>query len=150
MRVFRNLTFKLASGPERTEAIRLRKELYQEELGYHGSDEFDDDAHQLIAVDEDGQIVGAIRILDPLQRPFEIERFVNIESILGDNRTPGQIGGFWIRTADRRVQGGAFLPLGMLKVAFMFARKRGITDFVMRTHVGALQRFYERGLFRLV
>jgi hypothetical protein len=38
----------------------------------------------------------------------------------------------------------------MLKLAYLFAEKQGITDYVMRTHIAELQRFYERGFFRLV
>lgn len=38
----------------------------------------------------------------------------------------------------------------MLKLAYEFAQKQNITDFVMRTHIKQLQRFYERGFFRLV
>ena len=144
------VTFRIASAAERAEAVRLRSQIYKEELGHHGVDEFDDKADHLIAVDSLGEIIAAIRILGPEQRPLEIEKFVDLRRIIGRNRRVAQIGGFWIRAVDRRVQSRSFLPLWMLKVSFTFARKRGITDFVMRTHLEELRRFYERGFFRLV
>lgn len=150
MPLFGNLTFKVASGYERDEAIRLRGIVYESELGHHGVDEFDEHAHQLVAVDPHGAIVAAIRILGPEQRPFEIERFVDLSRLLAIDRIAAQVGGFWVRAEDRRVQGQSFLPLGMLKLSFEFAKKHHITDFVMRTHIEELKRFYERGFFRVV
>lgn len=150
MTLLPRIRFKVADDLERAEAIRLRGEIYERELGYHGTDEFDDRAHQLIALDSNGEICAAIRILGPNHRPFEIERFVRLADIVAVGRTPAQIGGFWIRPTDRRVHSSSFLPLGMLKLAYVFAGKQGITDFLMRTHITQLQRFYERGFFQLV
>jgi N-acyl-L-homoserine lactone synthetase len=150
MGLFPGITFKVATGLESVEAIRLRSEIYQDELGHSGVDEFDQSAHHLIAVDSRGEICAAIRILGPEHRPFEIERFVSLNEVVAEGRVAAQIGGFWVRSGDRRVRNPSFLPLGMLKLAYEFARKRQITDFVMRTHITKLRRFYERGFFRLV
>ncbi len=150
MSLFSDIRFKLASGSERDQAIMMRGEIYEKELGHHGVDDFDTTAYQLIAMDKNGEILAATRILDPNCRPFEIEKFVALDTIAGPNRVITQIGGLWIRSAERRIQSRALLPLGMLKLAFLFARRRGITDFVMRTHITALRRFYERGFFREV
>jgi len=40
------------------------------------------------------------------------------------------------------------LPIGMLKLAFAFASRTGITDLLMRTPVRALCTFYGRAFFR--
>ncbi|MBI4515141.1 MAG: GNAT family N-acetyltransferase [Deltaproteobacteria bacterium] len=147
-RLLAGLTFKVAEGPEIARALELRRQIYESELGHHGIDAFDERAHQLVAVDSTDEIVAAARILAPDQRPFEIERFVDLSRFIPTGRSPAQVGGFWIRPEDRRVRGKGFLPLGMLKLAYAFARKNGITDLVMRTHIQQLRGFYTRALFR--
>lgn len=146
--MFEGLTFKVAEGLERCRALELRAEIYEQELGHHGIDDFDERAHQLIALDASGEMVAAFRILSPDQRPFEIEQFVNLQGFIATGRSPAQIGGLWIRRGDRRMRGRALLPLGMLKLAYAFARRHEITDLVMRTHIAQLREFYRRALFR--
>jgi predicted GNAT family N-acyltransferase len=150
IRLLEGLIFKVAKGPEIAHVLELRRQIYEDELGYHGIDAFDERAHQLIAVDCEGEIVAALRILGPDQRPFEIEQFVDLSAVIPEGRSPAQIGGFWIRPASRRISRQAFLPLGMLKLACAFARKHQITDFIMRTHVEHLREFYRRAFFRPV
>lgn len=146
--MFEGLTFRVAEGIERTRTLQLRRDVYLEELGYDPIDEYDEGAPQLVAVRADGQVVGAFRIVMPSQRPLEIERFVDLSEIVPPGRAVGQSGGLWIRPDYRRVTSRALLPLGMIKLAYTFARKHGITDLVMRTPVPALRVFYRRAYFR--
>ena len=148
--MFEGLTFKVAQGVDRDRALELRRTVYEEELGYHGVDDFDKLAYQLIAVDETGDLVSALRIIGPGQRPFEIEQFVELAVIVRAGSCPAQIGGFCIRKDRRPVSRQSFLSLGMLRFAYVFARRQQITDFVMRTHVEQLRDFYRRAFFRVV
>jgi hypothetical protein len=146
--LFEGITFKVAEGPERVRSLEWRKQIYKSELGHEGLDRFDAFAHQLIAVDSSGQLLAGIRIQGPEQRPLEIEEFVDLTSVTGPHAAPGQIGGFWVRPDDRFTARKHLLPMGMLKLAVVFALRRSITDLVMRTPVERLRAFYKRGFFR--
>lgn len=146
--MFEGIHFKVADEAERAQALRLRQAIYEAELGYDPIDEFDETAPQLIAIDGSTELLAALRILTPDQRPLELERFVDLSEVLPPGCAPGQIGALWIRPDQRRVSSRALLPMALLKLAYAFARKRGITDLVLRTPVPALRRFYGRAFFR--
>jgi len=145
--MFEGLVFRLADGIERSSVLQLRRQVYTQELGYDPIDEYDERAPQFVAVRSDGEIVGAFRIVMPWQRPLEIERYVDLSAVIAPGRSVGQSGALWVRPDYRRVTKDAVLPLGLLKLAFAFARKSGITDLVMRTPTPALRVFYRRAYF---
>lgn len=146
--VFEGVTLKVADGEERSRALELRRRIYAEELGFDPIDDYDAEAPQLVAIDAHQDLIGAFRIVMPWQRPLELERFVDLSEVLPAGRSPGQVGALWIRPDHRRISSRGFLPLAMLKLAYEFARKHAITDFVMRTPVVALRDFYGRAFFR--
>lgn len=88
-------------------------------------------------------------MLGPDQRPFDLEQFVDLSSIISRDRLPALVGRMCVRHSHRTVSRKAFLPLGMLKLAHDLARKRGFTDFVMFTFPHLLS-FYRTAFFRPV
>lgn len=146
--MFEGIRFKLAEGAERSRTLELRRQIYNDELGYDPVDEFDDQAAHFITITDADEIVAGFRIITPDQRPLEIEKFVNLVGFIPNGGAPGQIGALWVHPNHRRITSRGLLPLGMLKLAFAFASRRQITDLVMRTPVQALCGFYRRAFFR--
>lgn len=142
-RIFKGLTFKVADDNERVQALRRRSEIYELELGHHGTDEFDATAAHLVAINESGLVVSAMRVI--LQRPLEIERHLDLSAIVEQNKRVSQIGGFWVEDQWRVVEQHRFLQIGMLKLAYMFGGANDIGQFVMYTYPRLVQ-FY-RGAF---
>jgi len=143
------LTFKVADVLERDRAFELRGRVYREELGHDGLDGFDEHAHHLIAIDRDGKLLAALRIVGPDQRPFDMERLVTLADFLPGDRVPGELSRFCVDPAFRRVERGSFVHLGMFKLAHSFARKHGLTDFVTLA-LPHLRNGYRVGFFRSV
>jgi len=141
---FQGITFKVADEIERAQALSLRAQIYREDLGHHGIDRFDTLAHHLIARDSEGELIAAVRIIGPELRPLEIEQFIDLSSLIGGR--PAQIGGFWVRREHRQVIRDPFLQIGVLKLAYDFARKHAFTDFVMYTYSHLLA-FYRSAYF---
>lgn len=144
--MFAGLTFKVAAGDERARALELRHEVYDQDLGYVPIDDIDERAHHLIAHDEEGQVLAALRIVGPDQRPFDLDQYVAVSDFVPLDRSPAEIGRFCIRRTHRRVSSNPFIHFGMLKLAYAFSRKIGITDFIMCTQPHLLE-FYRRALF---
>ena len=69
--MFEGITFKVADRRERTEALAIRRRIYEIEFHHGGVDAFDRKAPQLIAK-RGRDIVAAFRMIR--QRPLEIER----------------------------------------------------------------------------
>lgn len=130
--VFSGVTFKIATENEREQALERRARIYDTELGAQGTDEFDTDAVHLVAIDTDGRVVSALRVIT--QRPFEIESYLDLETIADTTLATAQTGGFWVDNEWRIVRQRRFLQVGMMKLAFMFGRSHGITQFVMYTY----------------
>lgn len=145
--MFEGLTFKLAEGGELARALDLQRAVYTADLGHVPRDGFDERAYHLIAYEASGRLVAVVRIVGPDQRPFDVERFVNLSDFIPAVRTPALIGRLCIRHDQRGVSKSSFIPLGMLKLACAFARKRGFTDFVMYTYPNLIA-FYRGASFR--
>src|SRR6185295_13253889 len=92
------------------------------------------------------EVVATFRLVGPHQRPFDLEQFVDLDGLIGPDRTPALVGRLCIRDDYRIVRKDTFLQIGMLKLAYLFALKRGITDLVMYTYP-KLCNFYRRALF---
>lgn len=128
--MFDGLIFKIADERERSQALELRRTVYEEELGHDGIDRFDEAAYHLVACDSDGNVAAALRVVGPAQRPFDFEQIVVLSDYLPDNRSPGEISRFCVLRDHRQVRSDHFIQIGMLKLAHAFARKHGLTDFV--------------------
>jgi N-acyl-L-homoserine lactone synthetase len=148
-RLLDGLTFKVAEGPEIARALELRRQIYENELGHGGSDRFEREAYHLIASDPAGDIVATLRIVGPDQRPFDLEQLVELDEILPADRVPGELSRFCIRRDRRQVRRHHLLHVAMLKLACAFARKRGLTDFLMLA-LPHLRNLYRLAFFQRV
>lgn len=151
--ILEGLVFKIADGPDIERALRLRRDVYAKDWSHVGPalvvDDLDRRAHHLIAEDAEGDIVATLRIVASAHRPFDLERYVALSQIFDDDRNPGEVGRLCISHSKRRVRSGAFVHLGMLKLAYAFARKACLTDLVL-TAIPRLQNFYRIGFFEAV
>ena len=142
-----NFTFKVADPVERLAALRLQAQVYAEDTGHVPADQFDESGFYFVAVTQETEIVASFRMVGPEQRPFDIERFVDLSPFLAADRSPALIGRLCIRHDHRSVSRKVFLPLGMLKLAYAFSWKHGFTDLVMYTFPHLLG-FYRGALFQ--
>lgn len=146
-RLFEGLTFKVAAGEECRSALELRDEVYTSDLGHVPIDGRDDAATHLVAVDADRRVVAAFRVVE--ERPFDFERFVSIDDLIGDGRNPALIGRLCVRPEHRSVRRSSFLLMGMLKLAHAYAERRSISDFFLYTYPNLIK-FYRGAFFDLL
>jgi N-acyl-L-homoserine lactone synthetase len=125
--LFEGLTFKVANAHEADRALTLRRELYLDEFGCDGLDERDATAHHLVALNADQIVVAAMRIIDVAHRPFDLEDFVELPA-LPEGRQPAEVGRFCMTKEYRRIKSSQLVHLGMCKLMFVFAERRGVTD----------------------
>ncbi len=146
--LFQGLIFKVASGEDKLRACELQHAVYSVDLGHVPNDAFEEGALYLIACAETtNEVVATFRLVGPDQRPFDLERVVDLDALIGANRMPALVGRLCVRPDYRRIRRGTFLQIGMLKLAYSFALKNGITDLVMYTYP-RLRNFYRTALFR--
>jgi N-acyl-L-homoserine lactone synthetase len=146
-RFFEGLTFKVANAFERDRALALRRHVYTDEHGNAGIDQLDAIATHLVAVDSHGTVVSALRVLGPAQRPFDLERFASLETILPTNSRPAEISRFCVAKSHRIVHRGQAVHLGMLKLVYEFACHQAITDLFTLVLPG-MEKLYEAVFFR--
>jgi len=142
------LTYRVARPDELADVLRLREQVYMQDLGHVPVDTFDTAAYHLIACAADKGIVAALRIVGPHQRPFDFEAHFDLGDLLAQGRQPALIGRLAVRRDYRMVHRSAFVHVGMLKLSVAVARKHGITDFFLYTYPNLI-RFYEDALFQL-
>lgn len=147
--MFEGLTFKVAEAEERVAALELCRQVYQADLGHVPVDGRDESAYHLVAIDSAGEIVAGFRVVGPETRPFDFEKSLDLDSILGPDRLPALIGRLTIRREHRGVRKAAFLQIGLLKLAHTFAVRRGITDFFLYTYPNLIN-FYRGSFFDLL
>ncbi len=145
--LFEGLTFKVADAAESAHAIALRDQVYKDDVGYVPTDDLDARSYHLIACDRGGDVVAAFRIVGPDQRPFEIEQYVNLFDVIEPDRSPALIGRLCVRRDYRKVRAGTFVQIGLLKLTYDFALKRGFTDLFMYTFTHLLK-FYRGAFFK--
>ncbi len=143
--MFEGLTFKVADAVERSLALDLRRVVYREEFGHVPIDDLDERAYHLIARSDNGEIIATLRVIGPDQRPFDIERYVDLAAFFPPQRAVALVGGLCIRRDHRNVSRAEFLPMGMFKLAYAFARRHNLTDFLTYVYPNLYQ-FY-RGAF---
>jgi predicted GNAT family N-acyltransferase len=145
--VFGSLVFKVADAGERLRALELRRRVYEAELGHDGIDEFDDAAHQLIVCETGGEIVAALRVVGPEQRPFDLEKFLAISTEITANRSVGEVSRFCVRAEYRQIRKDQFIQLGMFKLLYEFAHLHSLTDLVTLS-LPHLRSLYRVAFFR--
>jgi predicted GNAT family N-acyltransferase len=144
--LFEGLTFKVASDPERAQALNLRRAVYSEEFGEEGVDQLDDGAHQLIAVNSDHRVIASMRVIDSCHRPFDLEHYVDLPR-LGPGRSVAEVGRFCVARDYRQVRSGQFVHLGMFKLLCMFADQKSITD-LFTLGLSELRTIYKFAFFK--
>lgn len=150
---FAGLIFKVADAHEREQVLSMRLAVYSVEWPDTPTnqvvDKLDEASYHLIALAErDYSIIAAARIVPAQHRPFDLEYYVPLTSILPSDRSPAEIGRFCIRRDNRRVQ-LPFVSLGLLKLALGVASREGITDFVL-TALPGLRSLYRKAYFSFV
>jgi hypothetical protein len=138
-------------GEAARDALEVRRRVYIEEFGFDlgGSgpgDEIDRRADHLVAKNQSGEAVASLRLLDASARPFEIERFLNLEPHLGLAWHPAEITRLCILGPYRRITHASFVHLALLRAILQLTRERGITHIVAWTR-RELMPFYRYVLF---
>jgi N-acyl-L-homoserine lactone synthetase len=146
-RFFEGLTFKLANEAERARALALRSEIYAQELGNAGIDSFDGRASHLVALDTAGGVIATLRVIHPESRPFDFERYVSLKAFDCDSNASAEISRFCIEKTHRHLHRGQLVHLGMLKLLYEFASRRGFSDLFTLVF-RPLESLYRTGFFR--
>ena len=128
--MFEGLVFKVADPAERERALALRRRIYSAELGTEGIDEYDERADHLIACGESGELIAAVRVVRPDDRPFECERYVDLGDFLPENRRPAEASRFCVDPAHRLLNQDNVVQIGILKILVWFAESQEATDVV--------------------
>lgn len=138
-------------GSGADEALAIRRRVYIEEFGFDlgGSgpaDEIDQRAHHLVARTQSGEAVASLRLLDPSARPFEIERFLDLDAHLAPTCVPAEITRLCILAPYRRITHASFVHLALLRAVLELTQQLGITHIVAWTRQ-ELMPFYKYVLF---
>jgi len=125
-------------GGKAIEAIEIRRRVYIEEfkfdLGGQGpSDEIDNRAYHLIAKTPRGELVASLRLVDEPDRPFEIEKFVDLYSFLRPGWRPAEITRLCIMAPFRRITKASFVHLALLEAVLQLTSRLGISHIVAST-----------------
>lgn len=140
------LIFKVADHDEKARAIRFQEEVYKEELGHAPDDSRWPAAHYLIALDADQSLLATARLVGPDQRPFEIERYVDLSSLFPANCAVALAGRLCVHPAHRRVPRSMFILTGLLKLTYAFATNQAWTDLIIYPRTELVE-FYRGALF---
>lgn len=128
----------------------MMRRVYSEDVGHVPDlDEFDQGAHYLVALAPTRQVIAAFRIVGPEQRPFDLDRLVDLSAISPPGRSPGLIGRLCVQRDFRMAARSILLPMGMLKLAHLFCKKHGITDLFLYAYPNLIN-FYRGAGFRLL
>jgi predicted GNAT family N-acyltransferase len=149
LEIISRLTFKKATAPEQVQARILFNQVYSRDVNYVPSDEFDEDATYLIALNPADELIASLRFLGPEFRPFEIERFYNLSESLSSDRTAGLVGRLSVRHDHRGVPDSILVHFGLLKLAVEYANQIRVTDLFLYT-LPHLLNFYRSVFFRPV
>jgi N-acyl-L-homoserine lactone synthetase len=141
----------VAMGADIERAIAVRRLVYIDEFGFAFGgggprDSFDDRAYHLLATTAADEPVGSLRFLDAPARPFEIEEFLDITSLLPADRHPAEITRLCILAEYRKISKAAFVHLSMFEAVMRLAHGLGVTDIVASTRAD-LKSFYAYLLF---
>ena len=121
-------------GLSAREAIDVRRRVYTEEFGFDlgetAVDEFDERAYHLLATTTSGEPVASLRLIDSPERPFEIERFLDLTPYLGPTWHPAEITRLCILAPFRRITRAAFVHLVLLEGVLRLTLRLGVTHVV--------------------
>jgi len=138
--------WKIVRGEEadRIDALRVRQQVYCEELGYNWQSPEDGlDARGTLCVvrNKDEEAIASLRIVGPEARPYEIERFISVEHILPPDSRAAELNRFCILPAYRRMSSSVHVAL----FTFMFglARRERFSHFILasKRSIAAIYRY---------
>lgn len=148
--LFGEFLFKVANDLERERALQTRREVYARDWPKvplsQVVDRADQAAHQLIASTHDGEVIACLRIVPSDQRPFDMEHFISLKSVLPLERSPAEIGRLCVKHGSRYVKSSSFVQLGIFKLAIEFSRGLGTTDLLL-TALPKLRNLYRSAGF---
>jgi N-acyl-L-homoserine lactone synthetase len=137
-----------------SQAFEVRKRVYIEEYGFDlggrgPQDDIDDRAHHLVATAEEGEPVASLRLVDAVDRPFEMERFVDISSYIANYNRPAEVTRMCITQPYRRITHGSFVHMVLLRALLEKSGELGVSHIVASTR-RELSRFYAYSMFEVV
>jgi N-acyl-L-homoserine lactone synthetase len=113
--------FRVCEDPETfARALELRREVYVGDFGYDlpVPDQYDRRSWLLIAEsEEDGEIVGTMRITPRMFGPLEAEEYFRLPAALAGSRVV-EISRFAIRRSHRRTHAGPTVAIGLFKLCY--------------------------------
>ena len=126
------------TGDEAAEAIGIRRRVYVEEFGFDlgpngARDELDDRSHHLITRTQAGEPVASLRLVDSENRPFEIDRFLEVDQYLQASWNPAEITRLCILPNFRRITRASFVHLAMLEAVLRLISELGTSHIVAST-----------------
>lgn len=143
--LFHGLTFKVASGPERAQALEIRREVYARDWpGVPMAkviDAADETAHHLVACTGEGEVIASLRIIASGQRPFDMDRYVFVDPLLPSGRVPAEIGRLCVKHGRRHIKSNSFVQLGIFELGINLSLQLGATDLLL-TALPTLRNIY--------
>lgn len=137
--------------PSDLEALyRFRHEIYVAQMGWYPPDpsgrlmdDFDDIAHNFAALDNDGCVVGSVRVVPDNPIGLPLERYAPLNGYRA-GKTPFEICRLAVHPSARKTNLGA----RMMKTSFMCIKMSGGSHVVLDTQVsGGTMRLYEKAGF---
>jgi predicted GNAT family N-acyltransferase len=140
------LSFEVAEGRSRLEAVALTRSVYLEDLGKYCDDGLDASAHHLICRGQDDRLIAAVRILGPEMRPFDFEEQVDLDTLLSADRKPGLLARLVVHRDCRSATMSLPVLSGLLEFAIRHAQQHAMTDLLLYTF-DYLRTFYRSAGF---
>lgn len=125
-------------GLEAKDAIDVRRRVYTEEFGFDLGgfgpvEELDERAYHLLATTVTGEPVASMRLVDAPDRPFEIERFLDLTPYLGATWHPAEITRLCVLAPFRRITQESFVHLALLEGVLRLTQRLGSTHLIAST-----------------
>jgi N-acyl-L-homoserine lactone synthetase len=125
-------------GGNAKEAMEIRRRVYIEEFGFDlggegPTDEIDNRAYHLVAKTAAGDLVASLRLVDEAERPFEIERFVDLHPFLQPEWHPAEITRLCVMAPFRRITNASFVHLALLGAVLQLTDRLRISHIVAST-----------------
>ncbi len=136
-----------AAGSLRQAAMDQIDASYRSDFGHVPRDGFDEVATFIVATSRgNGELAGAVRLLPPSLRPFDLDGYVDLSEHLPASRSIALLGRLSVAPEFRRVRTGQVVQIGLLQEVCRIAISLNVTDLVIYTFP-RLVRLYRAVLF---
>lgn len=125
-------TVALGDAGDREAALAVRRDVYRADLRAElplAGDDVDARAHLCVVRTPDGSPVASLRIVAPEDRPFDIERHVELRSVLPADARPAEMSRFAVVPEQRAM--GSGVHLAAFAFAFELAARQRWSHFVL-------------------